>query len=295
MARSRSFVAVSVVTAASLAVSSVAVAGPIPPSVAAGARERPSILKVDAPQYQQDRKRVQWEKNYYGEQHGPGRGGPPPKQGSQGKGYQSAPPQKQGYQSAPPPKQGYQSGPRGAPPPPKQSYRAPRSAPPPPNRPGPGYGGPPPPRKVVIVRPVPPGPRVVPPPHRRVYYRNVWIVRPYGHWYPGYGYYYHDHDAFPWLAFTAISLSLLALLTVAQQRAQEQAQIDATTAPVGETIVWNDANASGSVSVLRDGHSSDGLYCREFQQTVTVGGRSEQAYGTACQQPDGSWRIVDTR
>lgn len=133
------------------------------------------------------------------------------------------------------------------------------------------------------------------PPHRRVYYRNVWIVRPYGHWYPGYGYYYHDHDAYPWLAFTAISLSLLALLTVAQQRAQEQAQIDATTAPVGSTIIWNEANASGGVSVLRDGHSSAGEYCREFLQTVTVGGRSEQGYGTACQQPDGSWRIVETR
>ncbi len=146
-----------------------------------------------------------------------------------------------------------------------------------------------------MVRHVPPGPRVVPPPHRRVYYRNVWIVRPYGHWYPGYGYYYQDHDAYPWLAFTAISLSLLTLLTISQQRAQEQAQIDATTAPVGSTIVWNDANAAGSVSVLRDGRSSDGQYCREFQQTVTIGGRSEQAYGTACQQPDGSWRIVDTR
>jgi surface antigen len=25
---------------------------------------------------------------------------------------------------------------------------------------------------------------------------------------------------------------------------------------------------------------------------VTVGGRAEQAYGTACRQPDGSWQIV---
>jgi len=279
MARSRLFVAVSLMTAASLAVSSIAVAAPLPPAVSTGSAVHPLIQRIDAPHYQRDRKRVQWEKNYYGDQRGQGRSGQPPKQG---------------YQGAQPPKQGYQSGPRGAPPP-KQSYHGTRSAPPPPARPAPGYGGPPPPRKVVVVRPVPPGPAIVVPPHRRVYYRNVWIVRPYGHWYPGYGYYYHDHDAYPWLAFTAISLSLLALLTVAQQRAQEQAQIDATTASVGETIVWNDANASGSVSVLRDGHSSDGQYCREFQQTVTIGGRSEQGYGTACQQPDGSWRIVNTR
>lgn len=145
------------------------------------------------------------------------------------------------------------------------------------------------------MRQVPRGPTIVAPRHRRHHYRNVWIVRPYGHWYSGYGHHYHDHDAYHWLAFTAITLSLLSLLTVAQQRAQEQAQIEATSAPVGSTIVWNDANASGGVSVLRDGRSSGGQYCREFLQTVTVGGRSEQAYGTACRQPDGAWRIVKTQ
>lgn len=33
-------------------------------------------------------------------------------------------------------------------------------------------------------------------------------------------------------------------------------------------------------------------YCREYTKTVTIGGRSEQAYGTACYQPDGSWEVV---
>ncbi|MEE8203551.1 MAG: hypothetical protein V3R74_07315, partial [Alphaproteobacteria bacterium] len=32
--------------------------------------------------------------------------------------------------------------------------------------------------------------------------------------------------------------------------------------------------------------------CREYQTTVNVGGQVEQAYGTACRQPDGSWQIV---
>jgi hypothetical protein len=31
------------------------------------------------------------------------------------------------------------------------------------------------------------------------------------------------------------------------------------------------------------------------QQTVTVGGRTDQAYGTACLQPNGNWEIIDTR
>lgn len=37
-----------------------------------------------------------------------------------------------------------------------------------------------------------------------------------------------------------------------------------------------------------------GKYCREFQQTISVGGREQSAYGTACRQPDGSWKIVST-
>jgi len=33
--------------------------------------------------------------------------------------------------------------------------------------------------------------------------------------------------------------------------------------------------------------------CREYQQTITVGGRTERAYGTACKQADGSWKIIN--
>lgn len=33
-------------------------------------------------------------------------------------------------------------------------------------------------------------------------------------------------------------------------------------------------------------------YCREYTRTVTIGSRREEAYGTACLQPDGQWRIV---
>jgi len=74
------------------------------------------------------------------------------------------------------------------------------------------------------------------------------------------------------------------------QKANSQAHV----APVGETITWNnpDSGNYGSVTPTRDGYSSSGRYCREYQQTVVVGGREEDAYGTACQQPDGSWEIV---
>ena len=134
---------------------------------------------------------------------------------------------------------------------------------------------------------------VVPAPRIR-HYRDVVVIRPYGHLYPGYGRYQSDDDAYKWLSFTAITLKVLDVLNEAQERAHEEAQVQAASAPIGERIVWNEGGASGSVTAVRDGTSTQGRYCREFQQSVTVGGQTEQAYGTACQQPDGAWEIVST-
>lgn len=136
----------------------------------------------------------------------------------------------------------------------------------------------------------PPARVIVVPERRR--YRNVWVTRHYGHRYHGYGHYRHDNDAYQWLAFTAIGVALIGALSEAQQRSYEDAQIRAAAAPIGQAIYWNDAGAAGSVTAVREGTSSQNRYCREFQQTVTVGGNSEQAYGTACRQPDGAWEIV---
>jgi hypothetical protein len=132
-------------------------------------------------------------------------------------------------------------------------------------------------------------------PDRRVRrYHDTYVYRPHGHWYRGYGGYYVDDDAYPWLAFTAITLKVLDNINEDQQRKHEQAQIAATSAPIGETIVWSDGSASGSVTATREGTTTSGRYCREFQHEVTVGGRRERAYGVACRQPDGSWEIVST-
>jgi 17 kDa outer membrane surface antigen len=133
-------------------------------------------------------------------------------------------------------------------------------------------------------------PTVVAP--RTRYYGSAYVYRPYGPAYFGYGYYYTDSDAFKWLAFTAITLKLVDELSEAQARKYEQAQIEATTAAVGESITWEEGEASGSVTVVRQGTSTSGKQCREFQQEVTIGGKSESAYGPACLQDDGSWKIV---
>lgn len=62
----------------------------------------------------------------------------------------------------------------------------------------------------------------------------------------------------------------------------------------GATSTWKnpDSGHSGTVTPTKTYQKTDGRYCREFQQTVTIGGKEEKAYGTACRQPDGSWQIV---
>jgi surface antigen len=62
---------------------------------------------------------------------------------------------------------------------------------------------------------------------------------------------------------------------------------------VGQTSVWRnpDSGNSGSITPTRTYQIANGQYCREYRQTVVIGGEQHQAYGTACRQPDGSWQI----
>lgn len=126
-------------------------------------------------------------------------------------------------------------------------------------------------------------------------YRGLHVRRWHGRPHRGYGYYDSDREAYRFLAFSAFTVALVDHLTWSQQRLYESAQIRATTARPGDVVVWNDDNARGSVKVIRDGTNRTGRPCREFRQDVTIGGRTEQAYGTACLQTDGSWRMTDSR
>ena len=57
---------------------------------------------------------------------------------------------------------------------------------------------------------------------------------------------------------------------------------------------WRNPNSNnaGWVEPQRTYQTAQGQYCREFTQNVTVAGKTQQAYGTACRQPDGTWKIV---
>lgn len=58
------------------------------------------------------------------------------------------------------------------------------------------------------------------------------------------------------------------------------------------TVIYTEpapVTVSPASPVFTDGQ---GRTCREYQTTVSVGGAVQPAFGTACLQPDGSWRVV---
>ena len=75
---------------------------------------------------------------------------------------------------------------------------------------------------------------------------------------------------------------------------QKTTTVALETSKSGRAIAWRnpDSGNRGTVTPRPAYKSNAGLYCREFQQTVTIGGRTAEAYGTACRQVDGSWKIV---
>ncbi len=80
----------------------------------------------------------------------------------------------------------------------------------------------------------------------------------------------------------------------ADRAALGQANTRAQSAPIGETVSWDnpDSGNYGSVTPTREGESSYGRYCREYEQVIYVGGQQETAVGQACKNDDGTWEIV---
>jgi len=63
-------------------------------------------------------------------------------------------------------------------------------------------------------------------------------------------------------------------------------------APDGTKIHWNDNDRQYTVTPQNTQQNADGQYCREYQTETQVGGKTQNMYGKACRQPDGSWKIV---
>jgi len=74
----------------------------------------------------------------------------------------------------------------------------------------------------------------------------------------------------------------------ASQRALETAQ-------PGQSMPWRNPRSGNYGKVTPSNYYQDdsGRYCREYNQHITVGGKKQHSFGTACRQPDGTWQIVN--
>ncbi len=61
----------------------------------------------------------------------------------------------------------------------------------------------------------------------------------------------------------------------------------------GQLFPWQSkiSGVTGTVTPSSYHQNAEGKYCREYTQTITVGGRLQEGHGVACRQSDGSWKI----
>ena len=81
-----------------------------------------------------------------------------------------------------------------------------------------------------------------------------------------------------------------------QAIANQTSQRAFETAPSNQPVTWRnpDSGHYGTIVTQPAYQSPQGQYCREYTQTINVGGQNQRAYGTACRQPDGTWQIVSS-
>jgi surface antigen len=66
------------------------------------------------------------------------------------------------------------------------------------------------------------------------------------------------------------------------------------TGQPGQPFPWQNPQNGHGGTVVPQGYyqTSDGRYCREYNQTIQIDGRSQSAHGRACREPDGTWQVV---
>ena len=64
--------------------------------------------------------------------------------------------------------------------------------------------------------------------------------------------------------------------------------------PDGQSAGWQNPNNgnSGYTVPTNTYQTNQGTYCRQYQTTIVIDGRTETGVGTACRQPDGTWRMT---
>ncbi|AWN16859.1 RT0821/Lpp0805 family surface protein [Salinisphaera sp. LB1] len=63
----------------------------------------------------------------------------------------------------------------------------------------------------------------------------------------------------------------------------------------GKTTSWNDPNSNESYSVTPTRTYKQGNQpCRDFTMNATINGQPKKVTGTACRQPNGTWKVVNS-
>lgn len=94
----------------------------------------------------------------------------------------------------------------------------------------------------------------------------------------------------PWIAL-ALAATLGACAQSGTNRTGENIvwETDRVVPSSGQSTSTAPADSRSGSSAAATGTGIDP--CREYTQTVTIGGKEEKAYGRVCPQPDGSWRV----
>ena len=63
---------------------------------------------------------------------------------------------------------------------------------------------------------------------------------------------------------------------------------------IGKPAYWQNQNSGNTYRVIpvKNVTVQNNHYCREYRTVADIAGKKQQMYGTACRQPDGSWKAV---
>jgi surface antigen len=75
-------------------------------------------------------------------------------------------------------------------------------------------------------------------------------------------------------------------------RAQMSHSLEAN--PVGKPAYWTNDKTGTEYTVVpvKNVKVRGNPYCREYRSTANIAGKVQQIYGTACRQPDGTWKVT---
>jgi len=64
---------------------------------------------------------------------------------------------------------------------------------------------------------------------------------------------------------------------------------------VGQPAYWNNTKTGThyKVTPVKNVTVRGNRYCREYRTTANIAGKQQQVYGTACRQPDGTWKAIN--